>query len=69
LHRVSNAQGPIIWELGDGLQKLIEHELKGTKLVANLNRAIDKKRDHLTIRLTDLLSSTWGPLANHWKYS
>ena len=45
LHRVSNAKGPIIRELGDGLQKLIEHELKGPKLVAKLNRAIDKKRD------------------------
>ena len=64
LRRVSNAKGPVVRELGEGLQKLIEHELKGPKLVAKLNRAIDKKRDRLTLDFADLLESAWRPLAD-----
>ena len=47
IRRVSNAKGPIVRELGEELGKLIENHLDGPKLVAKLNRAIDKKRDRL----------------------
>ena len=49
LHRVSNAKGPIIRELGEEFPRLIERELQGPKLVAKLNKAIDKKRDRLQV--------------------
>ena len=49
LRRVSNAKGPIIRELGEEFPRLIEHELRGPKLVAKLNRAIEKKRDRLEL--------------------
>ncbi len=49
LRRVSNAKGPIIRELGEELPRLLEKELRGPKLVAKLNRAIDKKRDRLEL--------------------
>ncbi|NOZ40572.1 MAG: hypothetical protein GXP24_10140 [Planctomycetes bacterium] len=47
LRRVSNAKGPIIRELGEELPRMIERELQGPKLVAKLNRAIEKNRDRL----------------------
>ncbi len=49
LRRVSNAKGPIIREIGEELPRLLEKELRGPKLVAKLNRAIDKKRDRLEL--------------------
>jgi len=55
LRRVSNAKGPIIREIGEEFPRLIEHELQGPKLVAKLNRAIDKKRDRLELSFSDLL--------------
>ena len=64
LRRISNADGPVVRELGDGLRRLIEHELKGTKLTSKLNRAIDKKRDSLSYNFEGLLKSSWWPLAN-----
>lgn len=63
LRRVSNAKGPLVRELGDGLKRAIERELHGPKLVAKLNRAIEKKRDRLQLGVGDLLNSDWGPLA------
>ena len=64
LRRISNADGPVVRELGDGLRKLLEHELKGRKLTSKLNRAIDKKRDELSYNFEGLLESPWWPLAN-----
>jgi len=63
VRRVSQAKGPLVEELSDGLRKMIEHELKGPKLVAKLNRAIDKKRDRLELNVGQLWNSPWGPLA------
>jgi hypothetical protein len=59
LRRVSNADGPIVRELGDGVRAIVEDELNGPKLVEKLNRAIEKKRDRLTFRLAELLESDW----------
>ncbi len=64
LRRVSNAKGPLVRELSSGLRKAVEHELKGPKLVAKINRSIDKRRDRLEIGLDDLLDSSWWPLAS-----
>jgi hypothetical protein len=59
LRRVSNADGPVIRELGDGVRAVVEDELNGPKLVEKLNRAIEKKRDRLTFRLAELLETDW----------
>jgi hypothetical protein len=63
LRRVSNAHGPIVHELGDGVRSLVEDELNGPKLVEKLNRAIEKKRDRLTFRPAELLETRWAPWA------
>lgn len=55
LHRVSNAKGPIIRELGEELPRIIERELQGPKLVAKLNKAINKKRDRLELSFSELV--------------
>lgn len=62
LRRVSNAKGPLVRELGDGVRKLAEEELNGPRLTEKLNRAIAKKRDRLAFRPAELLESTWWPL-------
>lgn len=54
LHRVSNAKGPIVRELGEELPGLLKKELQGPKLVAKLNRAIDKKRERLELAWSEV---------------
>jgi hypothetical protein len=56
LRRVSNARGPLVHELGDGVRRLVEDELNGPKLVEKLNRTIEKRRDRLEFRLADLVN-------------
>ncbi len=63
LRRISNAKGPLVKELSSGLRRVIEHELKGPKLTAKLNRAIDRKRDRLELSMSELVDSSWWPLA------
>ncbi len=58
LRRVSNAKGPIIRELGEELPRMIERELQGPKLVAKLNRAIEKKRDRLELSFGKLMTKS-----------
>lgn len=55
LTRVSDVRGPIVRELGDGLRHLIEDELDGPKLVAKLNRSIEKRHDRLQLTPERLL--------------
>jgi len=62
LRRVSNAKGPIVHELGEGVSRLVQDELNGPKLTEKLNRAIEKKRDRLAIRPTELFEGRWWPL-------
>jgi hypothetical protein len=59
LRRVSNADGPIVRELGDGVSHVVEDELNGPRLVEKLNRAIERKRDRLTFRPVELLDAKW----------
>lgn len=63
LRRVSNAKGPIIHELGDGMSRLVQDELNGPKLTEKLNRAIEKKRDRLALRPAELFEGQWWPLS------
>lgn len=63
LDRISDAHGPLVAELGEGVKDLIEDGLQGPKLTAKLNRAIDKKRDRLEFSLPGLVNSSWWPLA------
>ena len=64
IRRISNAKGRVVEELGDQLREVIEERLDGPRLTAKLNRAIQKKRDRLTLDLNDLLRSSWWPLAS-----
>lgn len=64
LDRISNAKGPLVQEIGEEIEDLIEKELRGTKLTAKLNKAIDKKRDRLQFTLPAFMNSTWWPLAS-----
>jgi hypothetical protein len=56
LRRISDAHGPLVKQLGDGVARMIEEELNGEKLVGKLNRAIDKKRDRLQTSPGDWLT-------------
>ena len=64
LRRVSNARGPLVHELSNGLRRVVEHELRGPKLVTKINRSIDKRRDRLELDFGELLDSSWWPLAS-----
>jgi len=55
LTRISDVKGSLARELGDGLRHLIEDELAGPKLVAKINRSIDKRRDRLVFTPDKLL--------------
>jgi len=61
LRRVSEARGPLVGELSGGVRKLIENELDGPQLTAKVNRAIERKRDRLTLSPRDLLEGAWKP--------
>jgi hypothetical protein len=63
LRRVSNARGPIVHELGEGVSRLVQDELNGPKLTEKLNRAIEKKRDRLAFRPAELFEGQWWPLS------
>lgn len=41
LDRISDVKGPLVREIGEEVQDLVEHELQGPKLTDKLNRAID----------------------------
>jgi hypothetical protein len=58
IRRVSNARGPIVRELSEGIAAIAEEELNGPKLTARLNRAIEKKRDALVFAPAALLGSS-----------
>ena len=64
LHRISEADGPVVHKLGDSLQDELNREIqeRRTKLVEKLNRAIDKNRDHLRLSVHDLVASGWGKM-------
>jgi hypothetical protein len=57
IRRVSDARGPIVRELSDGVRAIVEDELNGPQLTAKLNRAIEKKRDELIFAPASLVGS------------
>lgn len=61
IRRISEARGPVVRELSDGIRGVLEDELNGPQLTAKLNRAIEKKRDRLTFAASDLIAEGWWP--------
>jgi hypothetical protein len=59
IRRVSDARGPLIRELSDGVRSVVEDQLNGPQLTARLNRAIEKKRDRLVFAPADLVAAGW----------
>jgi hypothetical protein len=55
IRRISDARGPIVRELSDGIRSIVEDELNGPHLTAKLNRAIEKKRDRLVFAPASLV--------------
>jgi hypothetical protein len=64
LRRISNARGPLVEQLGRGLREVLERKVaeKNTRLVHNINRQIDKRRDQLRLSLHDEIKSRWRRL-------
>lgn len=62
LKRVSKADGPIIRELGDGLEDVLRKRLadKRDKLTEKINKAIAKNSDELRLSLHDLVKQRWS---------
>jgi hypothetical protein len=58
LTRISDLRGTLAHELGDALRHVVEDELSGPKLVAKLNRSIEKRRDRLEFTPDMLLGNT-----------
>jgi hypothetical protein len=49
LTRISDVRGPLVRELSSGVRRLLEDELEGPKLVAKINRSLEKRRDRLEL--------------------
>lgn len=58
LKKISKLDGPLVRSLSDETQELIEEAIakKREKLLASLNRAIEKNKDKLKLNTSDLLS-------------
>ena len=61
LDRISHADGPLVKELGDALERVLRKELsdRDEQLVARMNRQIKKKEDKLRLSLHDRLKYGW----------
>ena len=61
LNRISRADGPVVRELGDALEKVVRKKLveKEQKLVAKINRQIEKNKDDLRLSLHDVVKHKW----------
>ena len=61
LHRISRANGPVVRELGDALEKVVRKKLveKEEKLVTKMNRQIEKKKDDMRLSLHDMVKHKW----------
>ncbi|MEM9352228.1 MAG: hypothetical protein AAGA92_04375 [Planctomycetota bacterium] len=54
IRRISNADGPVVRQLGDGVRRLLADELNGPRLVEKLNRALQKKQSRFEWTLPEL---------------
>ncbi len=61
LHRISKADGPIVREFGDGLEKILRKKLaeKNAKLVEKINQQFEKHEDDLRLSISDLVKNRW----------
>lgn len=61
LKRVSHADGPIVRELGDVLEHIVEDKLaeRNKKLLEKVNRQIDKHEDDFRLSLHDVIKYKW----------
>ena len=67
VERISDISGPVAEGLGRGIREILEDRLAKDrpKLVAKINRQIDKKRDKLRLSFQDLLTSKWKALVGN----
>ncbi len=65
IRRISNADGPVVRQLGDGVRRLLQEELNGPKLAEKLNHALQKKQSRFELTLPELLElgSSFGAKA------
>ena len=59
IRRISNAHGPLVHELGDGVRRLLEDAYDEPTLVAKLNRSIEKKQDRLRVQWSSFAINDW----------
>ncbi len=61
LHRISQADGPVVREFGDGLENVVRRYLSDNqhKLTEKLNRAIAKNQHKMRISVVDLVRPKW----------
>ena len=61
LDRVSHVDGPVVHELGDALEKVLQDEIqdRSKTLVHKINRQLDKQQDELRLSLHEQLDLDW----------
>ncbi len=61
VNRISHFDGPIVRELGDGLEKILvkQIEQRRPELAARINRQIARHQDKLRISLRDTFQQKW----------
>ncbi len=66
LERLSKADGPVVRELGDGIEKMIRKKLHETdkKLVDKINRQIKKHEGDLRISFRDISAGLFGKVSD-----
>jgi hypothetical protein len=64
MRRIGELQGPLVRSLSHATREALEEKLAedNEKLVAKLNRAIDKQEKKLKLSLGDVMKSTWREL-------
>ena len=69
LKRISKLDGPAAHELGDGLKDKIQRELnrREPKIVAKLNKSIEKRKDKLRLSPQDFARTGWSKLQESLK--
>ena len=65
LHRISQASGPLVRELGSAVRDFVESKIADRRhqLVRRINRQIEKQQDDLRLSIHDLLATKWGDFA------
>lgn len=64
LRRISDLDGPVVRSLSHAVRKELEAKLAedNARLVASLNKQIDKQEKKLKLSMADLMKSKWGKL-------